>query len=539
MKVLMLGWEFPPYISGGLGTACFGLTKALNGIGVDVLFVLPRPVKAEHTIREVREVGTEPEPQPTLQVTESESEPEPAPIVADTPASPVAPHSVPAEPVKHTWTEEHREERHKPPRYENVAHPYTFEHVKFRVIDAMLSPYESPKQYVERLAEVQRGEHVETRVHQDPPEIVIQKIEKTAWSQNAPQPGAQTSAPAQSVQTQPAHVPPPPSAGPKSITKPDEQYAGDMFGETRRYADLAVGVTQEEEFDVVHAHDWMTFPAGIAVAAATGKPLVVHVHSTEYDRNGVKAHPLIREIERRGMELATRVIAVSDKTRRTIVERFGISAYKVSVVYNAVDQMTDPLPEDLKPHHNGEKTVLYLGRITHQKGPEYFLAAAKKVLEIDDSVKFIMAGGGDLAPHIIEQAARMGIGHKVLFTGFLEGRDVQRAYAMADLYVMPSVSEPFGIAPLEALSQNVPVLISKQSGVSEVLKNALKADFWDTNDIADKILAVLRRKPLAKTLRDEGSREVRKFIWQQAAEEVQEIYEQIIGNPARDDAEVA
>jgi len=281
----------------------------------------------------------------------------------------------------------------------------------------------------------------------------------------------------------------------------------------------------------------MTFPAGVAVAAATGKPLVVHVHSTEYDRNGVKAHPLIREIERRGMEGATRVIAVSDKTRQTIIQRFGISPHKVSVVYNAVE-MPDPLPSEA-PHHNGEKVVLYLGRITHQKGPEYFLAAAKKVLEIEENVKFIMAGSGDLAPHIVEQAARMGIGHKVLFAGFLEGRDVQRAYAMADLYVMPSVSEPFGIAPLEALSQNVPVLISRQSGVSEILKNCLKADFWDTQDIADKILAVLRRKPLAQTLREEGGREVRQFVWQQAAEEVEEIYKQLAKERPRDDQEAA
>lgn len=508
MKVLMLGWEFPPYISGGLGTACYGLTKALNGNGVDVLFVLPRPLKApDLLVKQMRQIN-EPEPEPADEPEQAEAIP--APIAADTVVEPVAP-----QPVARKWVEEHVEHRSRGARYENILHPYTLEHVKFRVIDAMLSPYESPKQYVERLSEIEHKHQVETRQYQDGHETIVHRVEKIVWeTPKAGQPG-QANRQAFAATSQPA----------PSIAKADDRYAGDLFTETHRYADLAVGVAKEEEFDVVHAHDWMTFPAGLAVSAATGKPLVVHVHSTEYDRNGVKAHPLIRELERRGMEGATRVIAVSDKTRQTIIQRFGISPHKVDVVYNAVE-VPEKMPEVSKPAH-GEKVVLYLGRITHQKGPEYFLAAAKKVLEVDDKVKFIMAGGGDLAPQIVEQAAKMGIGHKVLFAGFLEPQDVQKAYAMADLYVMPSVSEPFGIAPLEALSQNVPVLISKQSGVSEVLKNALKADFWDIQDIADKILAVLRHQPLAKTLQDEGGREVRKFTWRLAAMQVEAIYERL------------
>jgi glycogen(starch) synthase len=285
---------------------------------------------------------------------------------------------------------------------------------------------------------------------------------------------------------------------------------------------------EQYNFDIVHAHDWMTYPAGITVAAISGKPLVIHVHSTEFDRSGEHVNQMIYDIERQGMERANKIIAVSHFTRNIIISRYGISGDKVEVVYNGVERngrWSSLAETNIK---KDEKIVLFLGRITMQKGPEYFLHAAKKVLAIMDNVKFVMAGSGDLMHRSIELAAELGIGQKVLFTGFLRGEDVQKIYKMADLYVMPSVSEPFGIAPLEALDNDVPVIISKQSGVSEVLMHALKVDFWDVNEIANKIIAVLKYPPLQMTLRSHGNFEVRKLRWIDAAAKCAKIYEDML-----------
>ena len=302
-----------------------------------------------------------------------------------------------------------------------------------------------------------------------------------------------------------------------------------MYAEVHRYAALAAELAKNEEFDIVHAHDWMTYPAGIVVAAISGKPLVVHVHSTEFDRSGEHVNQMIYNIERQGMERADKVIAVSFYTRSIIISRYGISGEKVEVVHNGVERNNN---NDWSLDETGikkdEKIVLFLGRITMQKGPEYFLRAAKKVLEVMDNVKFVMAGSGDLMHRAVEMAAELGIGQKVLFTGFLRGEDVRKIYKMADLYVMPSVSEPFGIAPLEALNHDVPVIISKQSGVSEVLTHALKVDFWDVNEIANKIVAVLKYPPLQVTLRDQGSFEVRKLRWKDSAAKCAKIYEEML-----------
>jgi glycogen(starch) synthase len=236
---------------------------------------------------------------------------------------------------------------------------------------------------------------------------------------------------------------------------------------------------------------------------------------------------VIYDIEREGMERADRVITVSHFTRGIIISRYGIDPEKVAVVYNGVERNGRWSPGQACIRHD-EKLVLFLGRITMQKGPDYFLYAAKRVLEVMDNVKFVMAGSGDLMHRSIELAAQLGIGQKVLFTGFLRGDDVRRIYQMADLYVMPSVSEPFGIAPLEALDNDVPVIISKQSGVSEVLQHALKVDFWDINEMANKIVAVLKHPPLQMTLRDHGNFEVRKLRWKDAAQQCARVYEQLL-----------
>jgi len=356
------------------------------------------------------------------------------------------------------------------------------ENVHFRTIESPLEPYSTPQYYQQRLEEIIKQKRLV-----GPEEIDID-ISAAAMDNTG-------------------------------------HYCGDMLAEINRYAAVAVRLAQQEEFDVVHAHDWMTYPAGIAVAAVTAKPLIIHVHSTEFDRSGEHVNQPIYDIERRGMHAADKIIAVSHLTRNIIISRYGVMGEKVEVVYNGVDRDDDGgLNFDKVGIRSNEKIVLFLGRVTMQKGPEYFLMAAKKVLEVMDNVKFVMAGSGDMMGRIIEMAAAMGIGHKVLFTGFLQREDVQKVFEMADLYVMPSVSEPFGIAPLEALNHDVPVLISKQSGVAEVLTHVLKADFWDITEIANKVVAVLKYPPLHMTLREHGNFEVRKLTWEDSARKCEAIY---------------
>src|SRR5688572_25604696 len=457
MRVFMLGWEFPPFISGGLGTACYGLTKAMSGLGTDVMFVLPRPVSTPFSTH-VR-------------------------LVSPKAGSPL---EVPS-------TEFRLDE---------------FEHVTFRTVNAQIgSPYQSAEQY-----KAKPGASVAGATDGEAVYDVVDATRET------------TATPVQTTKTvgrAGTHVPaPPPGPSP---------YAGDLFSEIQRYAALAMEIARGEQFDVVHAHDWMTFPAGLAVAGLKGSPLVVHVHSTEFDRSGENIDQRIYDIERRGMQSAMKVIAVSHLTKTICAHRYGIDPNKIEVVYNAVELNGNGFDEEQYKIHKDEKIVLFLGRITMQKGPEYFLAAAKKVLEVMDNVKFVMAGSGDMIRRIIEMAAAMGIGHKVLFTGFLRGGDVDKVFKMADLYVMPSVSEPFGIAPLEAMSHDVPVIISKQSGVSEVLTHALKVDFWDINEMANKIIAVLKHPPLASTLRQHGNFEIRRMSWTDAARQCVGVYESALG----------
>ncbi len=433
MRIFMLGWEFPPFISGGLGTACYGLTKAMDQLGIKVTFVLPK-------------------------------------IVDDRYASHVRLLSPNSMPVK---------------SFTGVS---GLKNIKFCEINSMLQPYNSADAYRRKLEET-----------------LMQKRRIGGGSVCADQIAA------------------------------GDDYSRDMYAEVHRYAAIATELARTEQFDIVHAHDWMTYPAGIAVAAMRGVPLVVHVHSTEFDRSGEHVNQMIYDIERRGMHVANMVIAVSYFTRNIIINRYGVDPDKVEVVHNGVDRNGNgngngQWPLSKTGINKDEKIVLFLGRITMQKGPEYFLQAAKKVLEVMDNVKFVMAGSGDLMRKSVEMAAGLGIGHKVLFTGFLRGEDVRRIYKMADLFVMPSVSEPFGIVPLEALENDVPVIISKQSGVSEVLMHALKVDFWDVNEIANKIIAVLKYPPLEITLRNYGNFEVRRLRWKDSAEKCLRVYRELIAS---------
>ncbi|MEM8783564.1 MAG: glycosyltransferase [Planctomycetota bacterium] len=469
MRVFMLGWEFPPFISGGLGTACYGLTKALSTQGVGVTFVLPKTIDGEYDDNHVRVLS---------------------------PQSPAAAYGDRGpESVASTFTPDPT--TFVPPAPEDAFAGVTFKAVPSR----MPSPYAG-----------------------SPGGVAAEGYEQ---SQGISFVGPQAS----SAHTPAQAAPPDPSgrAGGEADHPPTTvgvSYDGDLVAEARRYADLCVDLARGEDFDVIHAHDWLTFPAGMAVAAHTGKPLIVHVHATEFDRAGESPHSQIYDIERRGVHAALKVIAVSRRTKDLLVSHYGLPADRVTVVYNGVENGTPnpDLPNPLPRIEKTDKVVLFLGRVTMQKGPEYFLRAAKRVLDVHDDVKFVIAGSGDKLTESIETVARLGIGHRVLFTGFLRGGDVDKVFDMADVYVMPSVSEPFGIAPLEAIRSGVPVIMSKQSGVSEVIDHALKVDFWDTDEMANMIVSILRRPPLGATMREHASVELRRLTWSGAAEKCVATY---------------
>ena len=421
----MLGWEFPPFISGGLGTACHGLTRAMMRRDMEILFVLPKAITGPEGV--------------------------PATLPRRPAGSPALPQGAAGMEVR-------------------------------AVPSAVTSPY----------------------------------------GHTMPGPEAPVCAAAKAAQPQSV------VAGSPALrvvgTGAAGGYEGDLVGRIEEYAARCAEVVKDETFDVIHAHDWVTFPAGLAIAARSGKPLVVHVHSTEFDRSGENVNRPVYQIERRGMHGSQAIIAVSQRTKQTIVERYGIAPEKVRVVHNGVEPAR---PAPSAPDGNGEKTVLFLGRITMQKGPEFFVRAAQRVLSKRNHVRFVMAGWGDLGPRTVEQVAAMGLGTRVRFTGFLRGDEVRRAYRAADVYVMPSVSEPFGLAALEAIQHGVPVVLSKTSGAAEVLPHgALLVDFWDVDRMADTILALLNHPELSEAVLRQGMAEVRRLTWAEAARKCVEVYEE-------------
>jgi glycosyltransferase involved in cell wall biosynthesis len=408
----MLGWEFPPAISGGLGIACHGLAQALGGQGVEIAFVLPKALGS-----------------PMASVEAGEA-----------PEAPAAP------------------ERNLP-------------HVTLRGVPVDLKPYQA---YV--------------HVHDE---------------------GGQVASPDQNEYSTGVNA---------------------LLDQVRLYTSRVLQLADWEEYDVIHAHDWMTFPAAVALACRSGKPLIVHVHSTELDRAGADACQPIFEIERDGVRVATRVIAVSERTRSMLIERFNVPAEKIVVVYNAVPQPNQSTPSRPPRTRRKGPTVLFVGRLTMQKGPEYFLAAARRVADEVPGVSFIMAGDGDRREALQQHADRLGLANRVEFPGFLQGADLDNAFDSADVFVMPSVSEPFGIVPLEALSHGLPTIISRQSGVAEVLQDVLLVDFWDADDLADKILAVLRHEPLRGMLSRRGRRNIDHTSWDSSARQCRRLYDLVIAS---------
>jgi glycosyltransferase involved in cell wall biosynthesis len=307
------------------------------------------------------------------------------------------------------------------------------------------------------------------------------------------------------------------------------EYGPNLLAEIVRYARVAGAIARSVPHDVIHAHDWLTMLAGVEAKRVSGKSLVVHVHATEFDRSGENINQVVYDIERLGMERADKIVAVSHYTKDLIVRRYGIPEDKVEVVHNAVPR-SNGVSHVSEEFRRREKVVLFLGRITFQKGPDYFVEAAAKVLRHRKDVRFVMAGSGDMAPRMIERVAELKMGRRFHFTGFLSGAAVEKMFRESDIYVMPSVSEPFGISPLEAMAYDVPVIISKQSGVAEILHHALKVDFWDVDELASKIIALLDHGPLRQQLVEQGAKELENIQWSNAARKIGNVYEQVARN---------
>ncbi|MDR1951386.1 MAG: glycosyltransferase family 4 protein, partial [Bacteroidales bacterium] len=294
------------------------------------------------------------------------------------------------------------------------------------------------------------------------------------------------------------------------------KYQSNLMEEVKQYAMVASTIAEQHDYDLIHAHDWLCYEAGIAAKAASGKPLVIHVHATEFDRSGENVNQVVYDIERRGMHAADKVMTVSNLTRQIVIERYGVDPSKVFTVYNAVEPIENKKQIVVEKHFK-EKIVTFLGRVTFQKGPEYFVEAAHRVLQKDDNVRFVMAGSGDMLNKVVRRVAELGLGTKFHFTGFLKGLDVDRMFMMSDVYVMPSISEPFGISPLEAMRAHVPVVISNQSGCAEILHHALKVDFWDIDAMANSIYGLLHYDTLHKLFSEKGAEEVNNLKWENAA----------------------
>lgn len=309
------------------------------------------------------------------------------------------------------------------------------------------------------------------------------------------------------------------------------RFSRTILEEVCRYADAAYAIAQTENFDLIHAHDWTSYLAGQKAKLASGKPLVLHVHATSFDQAASEfVDPYVYEIERRAFNDADSIVAISNYTRNIIVNRYNINPEKIEVVHNGIKpqevKLFAPALAELKAQ--GKKIVFYHGRITIQKGVDYFIRAARKVVDHDPNIIFVISGWGDMEHEIMHLVGALGLSKNVIFAGALWEDERDRMYQSADLLVMPSVSEPFGLVPLEAIQQGTPALISKQSGVAEVLTHVLKVDFWDIDEMANKIIAVLRYETMNKQLVQEGQKEVLKLTWNRAARKVIDLYYKLL-----------
>ena len=426
MKVLMFGWEFPPHISGGLGTACYGITKALaEDQDIDLTFIVPKAYGNEPKNRMKLKGANE------VNLINSKIE------------------------KKHFKV------------------PFTYVAVESGIV-----PYVDPADYEKFVQEKTLAENFPLEKSQNPLEFT-------------------------------------------------GKYGPNLMTEIHNFSIVAEHIAKQEEYDIIHAHDWLTFPAGVLAKKATGKPLVVHVHATDFDRSGGNVNPDVFEIEKHGMQQADGIFAVSNHTKRIIAEKYRIDESKIFTVHNGVEPLSFKSPRK-SGKTKKTQTVTFLGRITLQKGPQYFVDMAKKVLSRMPNVEFVMAGSGDMMRTMIELVSHLGISNKFRFPGFLKGDEVWKMLARSDIYIMPSVSEPFGISPLEAMQCRVPVIISKQSGVSEVIHHAIKLDFWDTDAMADAVYNILHRSGLKKMLKRNGHFEVNRIRWDKSASQIKSLYKNLV-----------
>ena len=426
MRVLMLGWEFPPQITGGLGTACYGITKSLARQNLKILFVVPKAY------------GNEDRRFATIQG------------AGDIPS-----------------------------KYLGVNSTRFWGNVRIKEVNATLIPYSSPDDYEN---------------HSEKSNLAVNAMDDPEFTSFEPFSGG---------------------------------YGVNLWDEIVRYSFAVSLLARNENFDIIHAHDWMTFPAAISTKKISGKPLVLHIHATEFDRNGGDINREIYNTEKEGMELADKIITVSLYTRQIVIDKYGIHPDKVISIHNGIDKNNDHSGKRSGRGTDG-KVVTFLGRLTYQKGPEYFIEAAQKVLQKQKNVKFIMAGSGDMKDKIVRKVNNLGIADQVSFPGFLNHDGINELFNRTDVFVMPSVSEPFGLSSLEALQCKVPVIMSKQSGVSEVIKNAIKVDYWDINALSDAIYGVLNYKTLSNLLSSKGGKEVNNLRWENTGKQILDIYKSLL-----------
>ncbi|MDD5087076.1 MAG: glycosyltransferase family 4 protein [Candidatus Nanoarchaeia archaeon] len=420
MKVLMLGWEFPPFFAGGAGIVCSALSEALIQRNVDVTFVMPS-----------------------------------------------GPEDV----------------------YAGLDSKLSTQKTRFKILIAN-NKYKNIKLNVRKISSLLHAYATQESYNQAYSKLSSMSAGKFA-------------------------------GGPI--------YGKNLKQEVYRFAEQVKLLALEEEFDVIHAHDWVTFPAAVALKKMTGKPMVIHVHITEFDKSGgIHADSEIYQIEKEGMDNADRVITVSNKIKDTIINKYFIDPSKIRVVHNAATPMDESIIYDAPAIKSTDKIVLFAGRVTLQKGPDYFIAAAKKVLEKAPNTTFVIAGTGDMLNKMIERVAFMGMADKFVFTGFFNEEQREKLFSMADVFVMPSVSEPFGIVPYEAQLKRTPTIISRQSGIAEVLNHTLKVDFWDVDQIANKILALLTYAPLHKAMTNNGYHEAKAAVWDIPATKCLNIYRELV-----------
>jgi len=417
MKALMFGWEFPPHILGGLGTASYGLTKGMSlQPDMHIKFVIPKPFGDEDT-NFLKIIGA---------------------------------NSVPVVWKDNTW-----------------------DHVNSRI-----GKFIHPDEYF----------HLRNYIRYDFRRITTDEFGCINFS---------------------------------------GVYPNNLLEEISNYEAAASVIAHAGDFDIIHSHDWLTYPAGIFAKQISGKPLVIHVHATDFDRSRGNVNPEVYAIEKRGMDEANHIITVSNLTRQTVIDKYHQHPSKVTTVHNAVSPIEDI--DRFKKTVRKDKVITFLGRITMQKGPEYFVEAASKVLEKTDGVRFVMAGSGDMMNQMIHLAAKRNIADKFHFTGFLRGDQVHEMLAESDVYIMPSVSEPFGISPLEAMQVGTPSIVSKQSGCAEILENAIKTDYWDIDAMADAIYSIVKYPAMYKCLHEKGKYEVDNITWEKAGQKVRDIYNKVLG----------